>query len=143
MLMRASKNLFTHSFKKLTFMAALPPPPRRTATCVLPHALSSIPATTMHCFSSSTALYSTDEPLFFIEYRAQQSHHCLIVTKFLRWKFIIYNFFCCIFFGRPECVGHSFAYFGHFLFLRDVWIRTQSAAVASARATNLATHLIT
>jgi hypothetical protein len=30
--------------KKLTFMAALAPPPRRTATCVLPHALSSIPA---------------------------------------------------------------------------------------------------
>jgi hypothetical protein len=28
-----------------------------------------------------------------------------------------------------------------FVFLRDVWIRTQSAAVASRRATNLATHL--
>jgi hypothetical protein len=30
-----------------------------------------------------------------------------------------------------------------FVFLRDVWIRTQSAAVASRRATNLATHLPT
>ncbi len=29
----------------------------------------------------------------------------------------------------------------YFLFLRDVWIRTQRAAVASRRATNLATHI--
>jgi hypothetical protein len=36
-------------------------------------------------------------------------------------------------------VGHSFAYVAHFVFLRDVWIRTQRAAVAYA--TNLATHL--
>jgi hypothetical protein len=33
------------------------------------------------------------------------------------------------------------AYVAHFVFLRDVWIRTQKAAVASRRATtNLATH---
>jgi hypothetical protein len=44
------------------------------------------------------------------------------------------------FFGGLECVGHSFAYVAHLRFLRDVWIRTQSAAVASWRATNLATH---
>ncbi len=49
--------------------------------------------------------------------------------------------FFCIYFGGQECVGHSFAYVGHFVFLRDVWIRTQSAAVASRRATNLATYL--
>jgi hypothetical protein len=36
-------------------------------------------------------------------------------------------------------VGHSFAYVARFVFLRDVWIRTQRAAVAYA--TNLATHL--
>ncbi len=47
----------------------------------------------------------------------------------------------CIFFGGLECVGHSFAYVAHFVFLRDVWIRTQRAAVASRRATNLATYL--
>jgi hypothetical protein len=53
----------------------------------------------------------------------------------------------CIFFfcgGRLECVGHSFAYVAHFVFLRDIWIRTQSsqrAAAASRRATILATHL--
>jgi hypothetical protein len=39
-------------------------------------------------------------------------------------------------------VGHSFAYVAHFVFLRDVWIRTQKAAAASGCAsTNLATHL--
>ncbi len=41
-----------------------------------------------------------------------------------------YNEFC-----------HSFSYVAHFVFWRDVWIRTQRAAVASRRATNLATHL--
>ncbi len=35
----------------------------------------------------------------------------------------------CIFFGGLECVGHSFAYVAHILILRDVWIRTQRAAV--------------
>ncbi len=38
-------------------------------------------------------------------------------------------------------LGHSFAYVAHFLFLRDVWIRTQRAAVASRWAINLAFHL--
>ena len=44
-------------------------------------------------------------------------------------------------FGGLECVGHSFADVAHFVFLRVVWIRTQRAAVASRRDTNLATHL--
>ncbi len=47
----------------------------------------------------------------------------------------------CIFFGRLDCVGRSFAYVAHFGFLRDVWIRTQKDAVASRRATNIATLL--
>jgi hypothetical protein len=34
-----------------------------------------------------------------------------------------------------------FIYVAHFVFLRDVWIRTQRAAVASRRATNLATYI--
>jgi hypothetical protein len=42
------------------------------------------------------------------------------------------------FFGGRECVGYSFA---HFVFLRDVWIRTQRAAVAIRRAANLTIHL--
>ncbi len=29
-----------------------------------------------------------------------------------------------IFFGGLECVGHLIAYVAHFVFLRDVWIRT-------------------
>ncbi len=45
--------------------------------------------------------------------------------------------------GELECVGHSFAYLAHFVFLRDVWIHTQKAAVASKRAIKLATHLPT
>jgi hypothetical protein len=48
--------------------------------------------------------------------------------------------FFVYFFGGLECVGHSFAYIAHLRFLRDVWIRTQSAAVASWRAADLATH---
>ncbi len=51
------------------------------------------------------------------------------------------SIFFCIFFGGLERVGHSFAYVAHFLFLRDVWIRNQRAAVASRRATNWATYL--
>ncbi len=38
-------------------------------------------------------------------------------------------------------VGHSLAYVDHFVFLGDIWIRTQKAAEASKCATNLATHL--
>ncbi len=40
-----------------------------------------------------------------------------------------------------ECVSHTFVNVGHFVFLRDVLSRTQRAAVASRRATNLATHV--
>ena len=55
-------------------------------------------------------------------------------------KDIFFFFFFVYFFGGLECVGHSFAYVAHLWFLRDVWIRTQSAAVASWRATGLAIH---
>jgi hypothetical protein len=41
-------------------------------------------------------------------------------------------FFKEYFNGGLECVGHSFAYVNHFVFLRDVWIRTQGAALASS-----------
>ncbi len=41
-----------------------------------------------------------------------------------------------IFFGRLECVGHSFDYVAHFVFLRDVWNRTQKDTVASSCATH-------
>jgi hypothetical protein len=45
-----------------------------------------------------------------------------------------------VFFGGLEYVGHSVANVTLFVFLRDIRIRTQRAAVASRRATNLATH---
>ncbi len=50
------------------------------------------------------------------------------------------SFFLYIF-GGLECVGHSFANVAHFIFLRDVWIRTQRDVVARRRSTNLATHV--
>jgi hypothetical protein len=48
-----------------------------------------------------------------------------------------------IFFDGLVCVGHSFAYVyaAHFVCSRNVWIRTQRAAVASRFANNLATNL--
>jgi hypothetical protein len=55
--------------------------------------------------------------------------------------FVIYHVFVYFFYGL-ECVGHSFAYVAHFICLKDVCIRTQRAAVASRRATNLATYLL-
>jgi hypothetical protein len=55
-------------------------------------------------------------------------------------RFILCTTFFVYFLGGLECVGHSFAYVAHLRFLRDVWIRTESAAVASWRATDLATH---
>jgi hypothetical protein len=48
--------------------------------------------------------------------------------------------FFVYFFSGLECVGHSFAYVAHLWFVWDVWIRTQSSAIASWRATDLATH---
>ncbi len=51
----------------------------------------------------------------------------------------LWNFF--VYFWALGCVGHSFAYVTHFVFLRDVWIRTQRAPVASRRAANLVTYL--
>ncbi len=55
------------------------------------------------------------------------------------------QFFCIYYFftGGLECVGHSFAYVAHLVFLRHVCLRTQRAAIARRRATNLATYLPT
>jgi hypothetical protein len=39
-----------------------------------------------------------------------------------------------------ECVGHIFAYVAHFVFLRDVWNRTQRAAVANRHAPMQLSH---
>ncbi len=50
------------------------------------------------------------------------------------------NFFFVYFFGRLECVGHSFAYVAHLWFLRDVWIRTKSAPIPHLATPPLASH---
>ncbi len=50
-------------------------------------------------------------------------------------------YFFVYFFGWLECVDHSLANVAHLVFLKDVWIRSQRAAVASRCAINLATHL--
>jgi hypothetical protein len=55
-----------------------------------------------------------------------------------RQDFVLKKLNCEIFFCGLECVGHSFAYVAHFVFLRDVWIRTQR--VAGKGATNLVTY---
>jgi hypothetical protein len=45
-------------------------------------------------------------------------------------------------FGVLECARHCFAYVTHLVFLRNVKIETQSAAVESGCATNVSTHKI-
>jgi hypothetical protein len=67
-------------------------------------------------------------------HKVQLPKNCSYNPKRLHYHFFIFG-------GGLECVDHSFAYVAHFVFLRDVWIRDQRAAVASRRATNLATHL--
>jgi hypothetical protein len=57
-----------------------------------------------------------------------------IFDPFVSLPFLFYFYF--IFYFYLECAGHSFAYVAHSIFLRDVWIRTPRAAVASRRATN-------
>ncbi len=58
------------------------------------------------------------------------------LVQISRNSVVLYNVY---FFGGLEYVG-PFLYVAHFIFLRDVWIWTQSVAVASRRATNLGTH---
>jgi hypothetical protein len=45
------------------------------------------------------------------------------------WVFRRPVHFFVFFFGSLECVSHTFTYVAHFVFLRDVWIRTQRAVV--------------
>ncbi len=53
------------------------------------------------------------------------------------------DYFYYYYFGGLECVGHSFAYVGHFFYFERCLDSNpaQRAAVTSKRATNLATHL--
>ncbi len=84
-----------------------------------------------HTKIMSWSLISTVQfSCFFVRYR----------YLILYYKMVFVITFFVYFFGGLECVGHSFPYVAHLWFLRDVWIRTQSAAVASWRVTDLATH---
>jgi hypothetical protein len=42
---------------------------------------------------------------------------------------------------RLECVGHSFAYVAHLVFLRDVWIRTNSPPISLKKYKLMFKHL--
>ncbi len=57
--------------------------------------------------------------------KAQQEYTLLCLRERNCFALFLYIF------NRLECVGHSFAYVAHFVFLREVWIQTQRAAVAS------------
>jgi hypothetical protein len=63
----------------------------------------------------------------------------VMVSEMFNYDTTVITCFLYICFGGLECVGHSFPCVAHFLFMGDDWIRTQRAAVASRRATNLAT----
>ncbi len=58
---------------------------------------------------------------------------CMVILPYRLPPRRLFKLFFCIFFGGLEFVGHSFAYVAHLWFLRDVWIQTQSTAVASWR----------
>ncbi len=60
---------------------------------------------------------------------------CLFLFFFIGVQHIFFSF------SQARVYCHSFAYVANFVIFRDVWIRTQSTAIASRHATNLATHL--
>jgi hypothetical protein len=64
-------------------------------------------------FDESSSLFFHWRILFFLP----RSAALLRMLRRLSESFYIF------FFGGLECVGHSYAYVAHFLFLRDVWIR--------------------
>ncbi len=59
-------------------------------------------------------------------FRSSEQHHT-VQYNVSKQNFFVY------FLGRLESVGHSFACLAHYVFFRDVWIRTQRAVVASRR----------
>jgi hypothetical protein len=84
----------------------------------------------------------------YLEYMSQYSGVVLSVNErnlsisFNQYSIKISSFvFFVNFCWRDRVCDHSFAIVANFVFLRDVWIRTQRAAVASGSASNLATHL--
>ncbi len=66
-----------------------------------------------------------------------RSEPCRTTAQWFSGTYVIEKIrkLCCrifkyiYFWGVLQCVCHSFDYVAHFVFLRDVWIRTQRAAV--------------
>jgi hypothetical protein len=48
----------------------------------------------------------------------------ILIKYFISSRFVDARVYFLYIFGRLECDGHFFAYGAHFVFLRDVWIRT-------------------
>ncbi len=69
----------------------------------------------------------------------KREHPALQNVTSLDFCGVIYFLIFVYFFSGLECVGQSFAYVAHFVFLRDVWIRTQRANVA--RRPTISRHL--
>jgi hypothetical protein len=67
-------------------------------------------------------------------------YFCLMMEESGAGSVILFLIFFSFFLYCGLGCGLSFAYVAHFVFLRDVWIETQRAAVASRRATNLRSH---
>ncbi len=77
-------------------------------------------------------LVGVSSPFFGCDWSIFTNYH--LVVKLMDWS--SNNLYFFIFVAGLEYVGHASAYVTHFVFLRDVWIRTQKAAVISRRATN-------
>jgi hypothetical protein len=81
------------------------------------------------------AAHENEKKHFINEHKHKVLYHIKASIKMLK------SLYRCVCQSFLWCVRLSFTYVAHFLFLRDVWIRTQRAAVASRRATSLAIHL--
>jgi hypothetical protein len=64
--------------------------------------------------------YPYDRKGFVGTKKTRQSNQGLVVFNPLWWTLCKESIF--LFYDGLECVGHSFAYVAHFLFLGDVWI---------------------
>ncbi len=86
----------------------------------------------LHLFCVWSEIESTHDPLIFS------------VSQGIVWLSRSTFYFYLLFFWRVRvCWPTPYAYVAHDIFLRDVWIRTQRAAVASRGCTNLATWDLT
>ncbi len=74
-------------------------------------------------------------------YILQYARHNLCLVVCLTDFYTINMFLILFIFWRARVCFPLLCLVTHFVFFRDVWIRTQRAAVAISRVSNLATHL--